>query len=72
MARMIELHRDDKEHTPVVVNADWIMWFEQSDGYRTIALGYGSLRGNSSNVSSHGDYVNVCETYDELKDLLNV
>ena len=72
MTRLIELHRDDNEHTPVVVNADWIMWFESREGYTTIALGHGSISGNSGNVSSHGEYVNVCETYDELKELLNV
>ena len=72
MARLIELHRSDRGQTPVVVNVDWTMWFDQRKSYTTIALGSGSISGNNGSVSSHGEYVNVCETYDELKDLLNV
>lgn len=72
MARLIELHRDDKEHTPVVVNADWIMWFEQRKNYTIVALGFGSLSGNSSNFSTHSQYISVDESYEELKDLLNI
>jgi len=72
MARWIELHRDDREHTPVVVNVDWIMWFEPEKGYTKLALGYGPISGNNGNVCTSFYFVRAVETYAEIKDKLNI
>lgn len=71
MAKFIELHRSN-EHTPIVINIDWVIWIEQHKDYTCIALGFGEISGHDGNTSTSYQYLPVVETYENIKELLNI
>jgi hypothetical protein len=68
MAHFIELHQNDKDNTPILLNVDWILNVGSNVHGSTINFAIEKFRGTDSYAGTQS--LEVSESYSTIKEFL--